>query len=105
MTLSITYRVFIVLQGVFILNVVMLTVVAPYQRLRNRYELVKPRGGFHRGVRYLMGENLKVVWAEFSTVNEVVSPNGSICAWQHMSIAYTRQLLEMKTQPRFCPVG
>jgi len=47
-----------------------------------------------------MGENLKVVWAEFSTL--------SLAAFVKSVIARHRQEwlhLELKTQPRLCPVG
>jgi hypothetical protein len=34
------------------------------------FGILEVRGlGLHRGARYLTGENLKVVWAEFSTLS------------------------------------
>jgi hypothetical protein len=40
--------------------------------------------GFHRGARYLMGDNLKVVWAAFSALN---SAELAATAWQVHTIA------------------
>jgi hypothetical protein len=56
---------------------------------------------FARGARYLKGESLKVVWAEFSTLKlGRVVILCVVSAWHDM-----QPLLELKTQPRDHPVG
>ncbi len=55
---------------------------------------------FERGARYLMRENLKVVWAEFSTL--------SLAVWLVLHgkcLPYLRHILEWKTRPRLHPVS
>ncbi len=47
-----------------------------------------------------MGENLKVVWAEFSTLSWVVLVYCVVSAWHGM-----QPLLELKTQPGVRPVS
>jgi hypothetical protein len=49
-----------------------------------------------RGARKLIGENLKVVWAELSTLSSVVLQNGYI-AWP----VQIRPSLDLKSLPRF----
>jgi hypothetical protein len=41
--------------------------------------------GIERGVKYLTGDNLKVVWAKFSMLSYAVLPNSSKCAWHTFS--------------------
>ncbi len=65
--------------------------------------LVFPGEGCHargRGVRMLTGENLEVVWAEFSNFKLGCLVMYAIA--QHMQ---ARQILELKARPRFCPVS
>ncbi len=50
----------------------------------------------NRGARKLMGENLKVVWAKFSSLSLVVC----ICLQVQVQTG-----LEWKTRPKFCTVG
>ncbi len=52
------------------------------------------------GVQKLMGENLKVVWAKFSTLSWAVLII-SATAWYRQK----RQHFKLKTQLRFCPVN
>ncbi len=56
--------------------------------------------GLVRGDQNLMGENLKVVWAEFSTLSWAVLQNvynsWPVQAWPS---------LDLKTRPRFRPVS
>jgi hypothetical protein len=54
----------------------------------------------NRGARKLTGENLKVVWAEFSTLSEAVlqSVHGF---WP----IHTRPSLDLKARSRFRPVS
>jgi hypothetical protein len=47
-----------------------------------------------------MGENLKVVWAEFSTLSWAVLQNV-----HNTSPIQTRPSLDLKTRPRFHPVS
>jgi hypothetical protein len=49
-----------------------------------------------QGAQKLTGENLKVVWAKFSTLSEAVF---AMCVIARQSQA--RPHLEMKTRPRF----
>ncbi len=42
-----------------------------------------------------MGENLKVVWAEFSNLSQVILLSCTISAWHDM-----QPLLELKTRPK-----
>jgi hypothetical protein len=53
---------------------------------------------YNRGARYLTGENLKVVWAEYSKL-------GRIAILRSKCIACMLPLLELKTRPRVRPVG
>jgi hypothetical protein len=53
-----------------------------------------------RGARQLKGENLKVVWAEFSTLSWAI-----LLFIAHIMSIYARPCLELKTEPRFCPVN
>ncbi len=55
---------------------------------------------FLRGARYLMGENLKVVWAKFSTISQVVLLYCAVSAWHDM-----QPLPRLKTRTRVCPVS
>ncbi len=55
---------------------------------------------FSRGARKLMGENLKVVLDEFSTLSWAVLYN-AYTSWP----IQTRPSLELKNQLRFCPVS
>ncbi len=53
----------------------------------------------NRGLRYLTGDNLKVLRVEFSTISRTVLPNNNIgCK------TYTQTLLELKTRPRLAEV-
>jgi hypothetical protein len=52
------------------------------------------------GVLTLTGDNLKVVWAEFSTLSWAVFVLNEI-AWP----GQVRPHLELKTLPNFCPVS
>ncbi len=52
------------------------------------------------GAEKLTGENLKVVWAEFSTLSLVVFIMNVISLSRHV-----RPHLELKTRPRFRPVS
>ncbi len=52
-----------------------------------------------RGARKLTGENLKAVWAEFSTFKLGCFVMYAIA--QHIQQAHPN--LELKTRPRFCP--
>jgi hypothetical protein len=49
-----------------------------------------------RGVRYLTRDNLKVVWAEFSTLSQIVLLYCAVSAWHDM-----QPPLDLKTRPRF----
>jgi hypothetical protein len=51
------------------------------------------------GAQKLAGENLKVIWAKFSTLSWPVF-DMSMIAW-HLK---ARPLLELKIRHRFCPV-
>jgi hypothetical protein len=51
------------------------------------------------GAQKLAGENLKVIWAKFSTLSWSVF-DMSVIAW-HLK---ARPLLELKIRHRFCPV-
>ncbi len=53
-----------------------------------------------QGAQKLTGENLKVAWAEFSTLSMPVFAMSVIA--RH---GQARPHLELKTQVRFCPVG
>ncbi len=53
-----------------------------------------------QGARYLTGDNLKVVWAKFSTLSKVILLYCALSAWHDM-----QPLLELKIWPRVCPVG
>jgi hypothetical protein len=53
-----------------------------------------------RGARKLTGENLKVVWAKFSTLSWAVFIMSAIARY-----GSTRNHLKLKTRPRFCPVS
>ncbi len=55
---------------------------------------------FSRGARKLMGENLKVVLDEFSTLSWAVLQN-VYTSWP----IQIRLSLELKNQPRFCAVS
>ncbi len=55
---------------------------------------------YHRGARKLTGENLKVVWAEFSTL---VGPFCYVC--NYMAYREACLSLELQTRPRFRPVS
>ncbi len=57
-------------------------------------------GGMVRGVRKLTGDNLKVVWAEFSLFKL-----DCFASLQNKCITNFQNLLELKTQPRFRPVN
>jgi hypothetical protein len=52
------------------------------------------------GARYLTGENLEVVWVEFSSLGSAV-----LLLLHIKCIARIQPLLELKTWPRFCPGG
>ncbi len=54
----------------------------------------------HRGAEYLTGENLKVVWAKFSTLFYIILLYCAVSACRDM-----QPLLELKTQPRVHPVS
>jgi hypothetical protein len=51
-------------------------------------------------VQKLTGENLKVIWAKFSSLILAVLVS-SVIAWYRQA----RPHLELKTWPRFCPVS
>ncbi len=51
-------------------------------------------------VQKLMGENIKVVWAKFSTLSWAVF-GMHVIAWHTHACPH----LELKTQPRFCLVS
>ncbi len=53
-----------------------------------------------RGAQKLTGENLKVVWAKFSTLSLAVLQN----VYNSLPIQ-TWPSLDLKTRPRFCPVS
>ncbi len=53
-----------------------------------------------QGALKLSGENLKVVWAKFSTLSYAVLQN-VYNSWP----IQTRLSLDLKTRPRFCPVS
>ena len=53
------------------------------------------RVGQIREARYLTGENLKVVWAKFSTLSQVILLYCALSAWHDM-----QPLLQLKTRPR-----
>jgi hypothetical protein len=53
-----------------------------------------------RGAQKLTGENLKVVWAEFSTLSQAVLQNV-----YNSRPVQTRPSLDLKTRPTICPVS
>jgi hypothetical protein len=58
------------------------------------------KGELRQGAQKLMGENLKFVWDEFSTLSLAVLVMSVIA--RH---SQARPCLELKTRPRFCPVS
>ncbi len=52
-----------------------------------------------QGAQYLGKENLKVVWAEFSTLSCAVLLDNNV-----KNAAFTQPLLKLKTQSTICPV-
>ncbi len=50
-----------------------------------------------RGVQYLMGENLIVFWAQFSTLSSALL----LCDKENTQQAYSH--VKLKTRPRFSP--
>jgi hypothetical protein len=86
----------VVMLSVAILSVIILSVMA----LKESHSFKWTRVGVRQlGAQKLTGENLKVVWAKFSTLSLAVFVM-SIIAWYRQ----TRSYLKLKTQPRFCPV-
>ncbi len=58
------------------------------------------KGNHSHGARKRTGENLKVVWAEFSTLSLAVLVM-SVTARYRQACPH----LNLKTRPRFCPVS
>ncbi len=77
--------------------------------IQNRRECDRPWQLFHpclcfqimRGMRYLTGEDLEVVWAKFSAI----SLAGRFAVLSNKCMAHIQPLLELKTMPRFRPAS